>query len=158
MKRARIMKEQIKGLIEDAAASPQPVYFLFASAHELPYDAVLVEKLSEEGIKVVGVVRRERFEDYAVASDLDRVGISNSLDDIVEIEAAAAPSEDDGHVVARMNASPFVIVKGGLQSLYFHNNPLKTPIVAIFAANCHVLQRAFNVAPRSINALVIGKQ
>ncbi len=153
-KKGRIDVEQFSRLVDEASSSSQPVYYLFASAHELPYDMLLVEKLVDEGVSVVGVVRGEPFEDYATAEDLDTVGATNYLEDVVEIEAAAAPLEEDSHIVSRMNNAPFVVVKGCVQSLYFHNNPLKTPMLLAFTAFCPVLVKIFQVPPGSVNAIV----
>ncbi len=155
MKKGIVETNKFMELVNKAIESTSPIYYLFAAAHELPYDKLLIEKLIDEGIKVVGVARRERFEDYTTPSDLDKAGLTELLEDVVEIEGGAAPApEEDKHIIARMNTSPFVIVKGGLQSLYFHNNPLKAATVFIFAAQCPILVRAFDVPPRSLNAVI----
>ena len=155
MKKGIVETNKFMELVNKAIESTSPIYYLFAAAHELPYDKLLIEKLVDEGIKVVGVARRERFEDYTTPSDLDKAGLTELLEDVVEIEGGAAPApEEDKHIIARMNTSPFVIVKGGLQSLYFHNNPLKAATVFIFAAQCPILVRAFDVPPRSLNAVI----
>ena len=155
MKKGIVETNKFMELVNKAIESTSPIYYLFAAAHELPYDKLLIEKLIDEGIKVVGVARRERFEDYTAPSDLDKAGLTELLEDVVEIEGGAAPApEEDKHIIARMNTSPFVIVKGGLQSLYFHNNPLKAATVFIFAAQCPILVRAFDVPPRSLNAVI----
>jgi len=155
IKKGRMETARILQLIREAASSASPVYYLFASAHELPYDGLFIRRLVDAGVHVVGVVRRKRFEDYAIAQDLDRAGVGELLEDIVEIDGSAAPSSDeDEHIVARMSSAPFVVVKGGLQALYFHNNPLKAPTVLLFAASCPVLTKVFNVPPGSLNAIV----
>lgn len=155
MKKGIVETDKFMDIVNKAVESASPIYYLFAAAHELPYDRLLIEKLIDKGIKVVGVARRERFEDYATSSDLDKAGLTEFLEDVVEIEGGAAPApEEDKHIIARMNAAPFVVVKGGLQSLYFHNNPLKSATVFIFAANCPILVRAFDVPPRSLNAVI----
>jgi len=158
MKKGRVESNLVLSLVKEAAESTNPVYYIFASAHELPYDGLVIKRLINEGVRVIGIVRKERFEDYATARDLDVSGVGELLDDIVEMEGMAAPSQDeDDHIVGRLNTASFVVIKNGLQSLFFHNNPLKVPMVMLFAAICPVLVKAFNVPQGSLNAIVLKR-
>ncbi len=133
------------------------VYYVFATVYELPYDINVVSKLREEfGIKIVGVVRSERYEDYVTLRDLDNMGYTDSLDDIVEIDGdqAVPMAEESQHVIELLNDASLVVVKNDIPTLYFKNNPLRVPILYLFTAYCPVLAKAFNVHEGSVNIVL----
>lgn len=143
-------------VLDDMKRNGGSLYYLFASVAELPYDIALIERIADEyAIRIHGVVRSERYEDYVVADDISRLGVDDLFDEIIEIEDAAAPlADEDRHLISNMNQAELVIVKGGVQSLYFHNNPLSTRTVYMFTSFCPVLSRAFNVPERSVNIVL----
>jgi uncharacterized protein with ATP-grasp and redox domains len=142
--------EHLKTLSEHGGT----VYFLFGSVFELPYDAILIRILKEEyNLDIIGVVRAQRYEDYTVADDIDALGLSDILSDVINYgsDAATVIKDEHEHVYQQLNQASMVIVKGGFQSLYFHNNPLNAPTLMLFTASCPVVAQAFNVPRRSIN-------
>lgn len=133
------------------------IYYLFASVFELPYDKILVRVLREEyGLDVIGVVRSKRYEDYATADDLDALGLSDLLTDVINYgsDAATVIKDEHEHVYQQLNNASLVIVKGGFQGLYFHNNKLAAPTLLLFSASCPVVAQAFNVPRRSVNIVL----
>ncbi len=143
-------------VLDDLKRNGGSLYYLFASVAELPYDVALIERIIDEyAVKVYGVVRSERYEDYAVADDLSRLGAEDVFEEIIEIEDAAAPlSDEDRHLINALNQAELVIIKNDVQSLYFHNNPLSTRTLYMFTSACPVLSRAFSVPERSVNILL----
>jgi uncharacterized protein with ATP-grasp and redox domains len=149
--------EHLKSLSERGGT----VYYLFASVFELPYDAILIRILREDyGLDVIGVVRSQRYEDYVVAGDIDALGLGDILSDVINYgsDAATVIRDEHEHVFEQLNKASLVVVKGGFQSLYFHNNPLDAPTLMLFASSCPVISQAFNVPKRSINIIFSSGQ
>ena len=148
--------QRFLSVLEDLKRNGGSLYYLFASTAELPYDVALIERIIDEyAVKVYGVVRSKRYEDYVIADDISRLGADDLFEEIIEIEDAAAPlSDEDKHLIAALNQAELVIVKNDVQSLYFHNNPLATRTLYMFTSACPVLSRAFNVPERSVNIVL----
>lgn len=133
------------------------VYYAFGSVFELPYDAILIRLLRDElGLGVIGIARSERYEDYATASDLEAVGVADLLAEVIDIgsDAATITKEDNEHLYEQLNEASLVVVKGDVQTLYFHNNPPRASVLFLFAAPCTVLSKLFNVPEKSFNIVL----
>lgn len=132
------------------------VYYLFASVVELPYDKILVRILSEDlGLSVIAVVRGSRYRDYVVAEDLEQHGVVEHVSEVIDTgtDSLTVTRDEHPHIYDQLNEASIVFIKGAEQAIYFHNNPLSSPHVALFMSPCSIVSRAFNVPIRSLNII-----
>ncbi len=135
------------------------VYYIPRGALELPYDAALIKRIKDAfNVKVNAVFRLERFEDYAVLSDAEELGIIEDLDDIIEYasDAAALLQDEAAHIIQLLNEADLVMVKGGLQALHMHNINVTAPRLLLFTANCRLLSRWLGARLGTANIVLEG--
>ena len=135
------------------------LYYIPRGALELPYDAALISRIKDTfNVKVNAVFRLERFEDYAVLSDAEELGITEGFDDIIEYasDAAALLQDEAEHIIQLLNEADLVIVKGGLQSLHMRNINTTAPRLLLFTANCRLLSRWLGARLGAANIVLEG--
>lgn len=135
------------------------VYYIPRGALELPYDIALIRRIKEAfNVKVNAVFRLERFEDYAVLSDAEGLGIIEDFDDIIEYasDAAALLQDEAEHIIQLLNEADLVLVKGGLQALHMHNISVTRPRLLLFTANCKLLSRWLGARLGTANIVLEG--
>ena len=130
------------------------IYFLFGRVTEIPYDKILIEQIkSVQDIKIVGLVRRNRIEDYATYDDLHKFTVVDLLDNIITIDNIVSNIEKNNRF--GIEHVRLIVVKGPLQTLYMYNNPLSKPVLALFTSTCRVSSKVLGVKENSINIYII---
>jgi len=137
-------------------ASPH-IFYLTGSVEELPYDEILIELLRDEyGARVTLVVRGGEFQNFVTKDDLAYSSARSLADEILVTgggEATIFP-EEAGFIYERLKEADLLVVKGLLQTLYFHNNPVQVDTLSLLYVPCTVGERVLRVPRDTVNVVL----
>ena len=138
---ARSIEGDLVSALKELGGRGGTLYYVFGRAVALPYDIALVSFIRDQvGLEVIGVIRGERFEDYASIKDLEDRGYLRELDDVIVFggDEVAPYSEEAGHAAQALASADMVIVKGELLLLHFIDKELAPPLYGLAFIQCPV--------------------